>query len=486
MTIPAQLLEEVASRLIEAGASASRFRGLPDADVLDVQRAIASLQHEVSRWAALSAAEVAHRSRPEFGGQGLAQRQGHANAEAMLQAATGASKRDARSLARLGAMIAETAAADELTERRSDDPEVARAIAPVERPWFAALADAVEDGVLSTAAVQSIRTGLGEPTQRVPAEALAAVLPALIEECRALHADRARLAARAARDRLDHEGVAERHDQQRHRQFWRLWVKDDGMVRGEFELEPENGMLMKSVYDQLAHPRRVGNTRRPRAFGEPPVRDERLAPDPATRQREAAEGLVQLVRAGASADPHRVLDDARPAVRLIVNAHAVRTGAGYGAIEGHHDVVPLPLIGRALCEGYVPMQFDDEGRCLDLGREKRLFTKRQKAALAVRDGGCMDPDCDRPPSWCEAHHIIHWKRDGGRTDLADGILLCRRDHLRYHNQGWEIRRVGAEYWLIPPPTVDPEQRPRRMRPKTRAEILDPVVLDQLPSALVVG
>ena len=134
MTTPAQLLEEVASRLIEAGASASRFRGLPDADVLDVQRAIASLQHEVSRWAALSAAEVAHRSRPEFGGQGLAQRQGHANAEAMLQAATGASKRDARSLARLGAMIAETAAADELTERRSGDPEVARAIAPVERP----------------------------------------------------------------------------------------------------------------------------------------------------------------------------------------------------------------------------------------------------------------------------------------------------------------------------------------------------------------
>ena len=127
------------------------------------------------------------------------------------------------------------------------------------------------------------------------------------------------------------------------------------------------------------------------------------------------------------------------------------------------------------------MRFDDEGRCLDLGREERLFSRKQKTALAVRDGGCMDPDCDRPPSWTEAHHIRHWKRDQGRTDLADGILLCRRDHLRYHNQGWEVRRDGAVYWLIPPPTIDPDQTPRRMRSKTRADILSPVVLGDAAS-----
>ena len=395
----------------------------------------------------------------------------------MLQSANGTSKRDARSLAAIGAMIAETTASDELAELRSGDLDAAKAFAPADRPWFAALADAVGRGVLSIVAVQAIRTGIGEPGPRVSPEALGAALPAVIEECRSLNADRARLAARAARDRLDLEGVAERHDLQRQRQFWRLWVKDDGMVRGEFELEPEIGMLMKSVFDQLAHPRRVGNARRPRAFGEPPVRDERFAPDPATRQREAAEGLVQLVRAGASVDPDRILDDVRPAVRLIVNDHAVRAATGFGAIEGHHDPVPLTVIDRALCEGYLPLQFDDEGRCLDLGREKRLFSRRQKIALAVRDGGCMDPDCDRPPSWTEAHHIDHWLRDGGRTDLADGILLCRRDHLRYHNQGWQIRRNGADYWLIPPPTIDPDQTPRRMRSKTRAEVLNPVVLD---------
>ncbi|WP_448808155.1 hypothetical protein [Agromyces bauzanensis] len=75
---------------------------------------------------------------------------------------------------------------------------------------------------------------------------------------------------------------------------------------------------------------------------------------------------------------------------------------------------------------------------------------------------------------------IESARDDGRTDLADGILLCRRDHLRYHNEGWEVRREGATYWLIPPPGVDPE-RPRRMRSKTPADILNPVDPARLPT-----
>ena len=146
MTTPALLIDEVSTPLMEANASAGGFRHLADAEVVALQHAIASLQREVSRWAALSAAEVAHRSRPEFGGQGLAQRQGHPSAEAMLQAATGTSKRDARSLAAIGAMIAETTASDELAELRFTEHDAAQAFAPVDRPWFAAFADAVERG----------------------------------------------------------------------------------------------------------------------------------------------------------------------------------------------------------------------------------------------------------------------------------------------------------------------------------------------------
>ncbi|MDJ0325459.1 hypothetical protein QMG61_16995, partial [Cryobacterium sp. PH31-AA6] len=70
--------------------------------------------------------------------------------------------------------------------------------------------------------------------------------------------------------------------------------------------------------------------------------------------------------------------------------------------------------------------------------------------------GCIWPDCDRPPSWTEAHHLNDWSLNG-TTDTADGTCLCHPHHLLLHNQGWEIIREGNQYWLKPPVTVDPNQ-----------------------------
>jgi hypothetical protein len=53
---------------------------------------------------------------------------------------------------------------------------------------------------------------------------------------------------------------------------------------------------------------------------------------------------------------------------------------------------------------------------------------------------------------------VPWSR-GGRTDLIDGILLCRHPHLLVHNNGWQVTRDGAEYSLVPPRTLDPAQVP---------------------------
>jgi Domain of unknown function (DUF222) len=45
---------------------------------------------------------------------------------------------------------------------------------------------------------------------------------------------------------------------------------------------------------------------------------------------------------------------------------------------------------------------------LDVGRASRVVTPAQRSALAVRDGGCVFPDCHRPLAWCEGHHLVHW------------------------------------------------------------------------------
>jgi hypothetical protein len=68
---------------------------------------------------------------------------------------------------------------------------------------------------------------------------------------------------------------------------------------------------------------------------------------------------------------------------------------------------------------------------LEVGRATRVVSPAQRTALAVRDGGCRFPGCDRPPPWCEAHHLRHW-RHGGATDLGNLVLLYRAHHRAVH------------------------------------------------------
>jgi hypothetical protein len=76
---------------------------------------------------------------------------------------------------------------------------------------------------------------------------------------------------------------------------------------------------------------------------------------------------------------------------------------------------------------------------LEVGRATRTVARAQRTALVVRDGGCGFPGCDRPQSWCEAHHLRHWLH-GGPTDLANLVLLCRAHHRAVHEGGWQLGR----------------------------------------------
>lgn len=75
---------------------------------------------------------------------------------------------------------------------------------------------------------------------------------------------------------------------------------------------------------------------------------------------------------------------------------------------------------------------------LAMGRTKRTATRAQRGALNVRDKGCVFSCCDRPPHWCDAHHIDHWEH-GGTTDVCNLCLLCRAHHRLMHSPGWAVR-----------------------------------------------
>ena len=92
---------------------------------------------------------------------------------------------------------------------------------------------------------------------------------------------------------------------------------------------------------------------------------------------------------------------------------------------------------RLACQArIIPVVLGRRGEVLDLGRSVRLFSPAQRRAMAIRDKQCTTDGCSIPAAWCEAHH---WKQpwsQGGRTDLADGKLLCSFHHHRAHDPGW--------------------------------------------------
>src|SRR5258708_29340306 len=59
---------------------------------------------------------------------------------------------------------------------------------------------------------------------------------------------------------------------------------------------------------------------------------------------------------------------------------------------------------------------------IDVGRAKRVISGPTKRALRARDGHCVWPGCDRPASWSDGHHLVHWIH-GGSTDLDNLVLL---------------------------------------------------------------
>jgi len=95
----------------------------------------------------------------------------------------------------------------------------------------------------------------------------------------------------------------------------------------------------------------------------------------------------------------------------------------------------------ACTAGLVPAVLGKKSEVLDLGRTARLLSPAQRKALAIRDPHCRAEDCTVPAAWCEAHHAGQPWSDGGRTDLADGVLLCHFHHRRIHDERFQTDRI---------------------------------------------
>lgn len=176
-------------------------------------------------------------------------------------------------------------------------------------------------------------------------------------------------------------------------------------------------------------------------------------------------GIITELQAQLTAVAAALGDDVETSATQGTAGSPSRAGTAPPPRCGLHPV-PDWMGEQQRCEsGTLPCRLDTAGNPLDVGREQRLFTPRQRIALAVRDGGCRWRGCDRPASYCEAHHIDPYS-EGGRTDIDRGILLCRFHHMQLHNGGWRITRDGrGDFLLHPPGGSSPGlQAPQALRP----------------------
>lgn len=385
--------------------------GFADAELLDGQRAVAELRRRVDAVAAAFAGEIAHRSRRELGHAGLAQSNGERSAEDLIAKVTAGSRREAHTLVKAAELL-------------PTPPRVDAQVAPPTPRWQTAIGDAVASAAVSVAAADIIHTRLGAAADGATDDDLTAAALALLTLAPGLTLENLAIRAARARDELDLAGIAARENTLREKRYLRIGQQPDGMTRIHGLLDPESAAIVVPILDAATSPRRGG----PR-FVDPDAvqRAEDIVRDERSTEQLSLDVFVELIRIGARVDDGALLGDRKPAVRILVTKADLEAPAGpdgkrAGAafFEGQTDAVSIATAERLICSnGAVPIMFDGDGRVLNLGREQRLFSQKQRTAMAARDGGCIA--CGAPPSWTEAHHIDHWVEHRGRTDIDDAI-----------------------------------------------------------------
>ena len=274
--------------------------------------------------------------------------------------------------------------------------------------------EALATGDLSSSAVQMlVWARQSHPAQFHESEQV------LVEAARRLSARHLQHTVSHWRQKLDWEqGLKEA---ERLREQRRLTVSTTilGMVRVDGDLDPETGETMLTA---LRHCMDADRRRKD-------PQDQR------TPTQRRVDALAEICRGWLDGSDRPLVSGERPHVAVIVDLEALEGRAGRRAEFEHTGPVHPEVVRRWACDASVSRVITRGGsEPLDVGRRTAVVPSPMRRALIVRDRHCAFPGCDRPPPWCDAHHIDHWA-DGGITAISNLLLLCRRHHRLVHQPG---------------------------------------------------
>ena len=181
-----------------------------------------------------------------------------------------------------------------------------------------------------------------------------------------------------------------------------------------------------------------------------------------TREARRADALVSLCtgtttgRAGGGGDarPHVVVHAPLEALTAPLDRAPNALLGGHGVAGLDDGVIGAPVLRRLACDARFEVVLEDaRGEPLSLGRRTREPSAAIAKAVRRRDRECRFPSCGARRH-TDLHHVTWWSR-GGRTDVANLLLLCGFHHRLVHEHGWGVRRseAGEVTWLRPDGTI---------------------------------
>jgi hypothetical protein len=230
------------------------------------------------------------------------------------------------------------------------------------------------------------------------------------------------------RHALDPEGFTAEQKRATEERSLKLSPCEDGALLIEGWLDTAGGAALRSALEPLALP-----------HGD---HDERC------RERRNADALVEVMTHAQDAGTL----PQRPHLQVTASLDTLRGLAGSPAGDMEYSLpVSAETVQRLACDGTITrVVLSPESVVIDVGRARRVVAGATRRALAARDGHCRWPHCDRPASWSDAHHVIHWSK-GGETDLSNMVLLCHRHHWMAHEGGWQlVQTAEGEVLTVPP------------------------------------
>jgi hypothetical protein len=250
----------------------------------------------------------------------------------------------------------------------------------------------------------------------VGAEAVAAEESRLVRAAHNLDPKYLSYLTRRLRYSIDPDGTLAHSNDQYDYRYVHLSQTLDGVFYLDGRLDAEGGATLRTVLNAL---------------------ESRL--DERSGAMRRADAMVEMARKQLDAGTLPEVAGQKPHLSVIASTATLAKAPGAPAADLEwSQPITADAARRLACDSAMTrVVLGPSSEPIDVGRCTRTIPPALRRALVVRDRGCRFPGCDRPPDWCDGHHLIHWI-DGGETALSNTCLLCRRHHRFVHELGWRL------------------------------------------------